>query len=183
MVELIMVLSWKSLLDFFVLFIVYLLFLFPKWKQLDKSKLIINSLMYLYISILLFLTLMPIITSLPTISMSSYEPMYLKPFNDLIYSKGPAEMQIFFNVLMLIPFGFLLPMIKKHNALTVTFTTFLLSLTIEVIQPLLNAHRISDVTDVITNTLGGLIGYFLYRLLKPKFDKYLNKEVNHELTD
>ena len=163
------------MVDFVALFLIYLFIFYPKWKRLSKSQFILNSLMYLYITILLFLTLMPILASVSNISLHSYEPMYLIPFNDLIHSRGPAEIQIFLNVIMLIPFGFLLPLIKKRNIITVTLTTFLVSLSIELIQPLLNTYRISDITDVITNTLGGLIGYLLYLLCKPIIIKSLKR--------
>lgn len=182
MVELIMVLSWKSLLDFLVLFLIYIFFLYPRWKKLAKSQFILKSLLYLYISILLFLTLMPILTSLPNISFKNYSGMHLIPFDDVINSKGPAELQIFLNVIMLIPFGFLLPMVKKHNLLSTTLITCLLSLSIEIIQPLLNTYRISDVTDVITNTIGGVIGYLLYLIFKPYLNKYIfKKEASHDI--
>ncbi|NLJ94559.1 MAG: VanZ family protein, partial [Clostridiaceae bacterium] len=41
--------------------------------------------------------------------------------------------------------------------------TFLFSLAIELTQPLLHMHRASDITDLITNTIGGIIGYLFYR--------------------
>lgn len=39
---------------------------------------------------------------------------------------------------------------------------FLLSLCIELLQPLLTTNRTSDITDVIANTAGGLAGYLLF---------------------
>lgn len=36
-----------------------------------------------------------------------------------------------------------------------------LSLSIELLQPFLNGARSADITDVITNTAGGLLGYGL----------------------
>ena len=42
--------------------------------------------------------------------------------------------------------------------------TLALSVGIEVVQPLLNAFRSSDITDVITNTIGGVLGYSLWAL-------------------
>lgn len=38
----------------------------------------------------------------------------------------------------------------------------LLSLCIELLQPLLTTNRTSDITDVIANTAGGLAGYLLF---------------------
>ena len=39
---------------------------------------------------------------------------------------------------------------------------FLLSLGIELLQPLLTTHRTADITDLIANTVGGLAGYLLF---------------------
>lgn len=185
MEEVYIVLEARSLLDFLVLVLIYFLFFFKRWKKKDRATFIINTLMYCYIAILLFLTLMPILTSIPNISLSSYKPMYLVPFDDLIKSKGPAERQIFLNVLMLVPFGFLLPMIKKQNVVKVTLTTMLMSLTIEVIQPLLNTYRISDVTDVITNTIGGVLGYLIYKACQGFIEKQIFKRkiTNYSIRD
>ena len=57
--------------------------------------------------------------------------------------------------------------------------TFLFSLTIECSQ-LLSAwwvgiySRNFDVTDLITNTIGGLIGYYIFITLRPTFYKALD---------
>ena len=62
---------------------------------------------------------------------------------------------------MTILFGFLFPLIKKENIKLpkVILYTFLLSLSIELLQPLINGFRSADITDLITNVLGGVIGY------------------------
>ncbi|MCI8545826.1 MAG: VanZ family protein, partial [Clostridia bacterium] len=71
---------------------------------------------------------------------------------------------------------FLLPLIKKENTklLKVAFYTFLLSLGIEILQPLINDCRSSDITDLITNVLGGIIGYIMYLILNTFTTKILN---------
>ena len=42
------------------------------------------------------------------------------------------------------------------------------------LQPLINDFRSSDITDLITNVLGGIIGYILYILFKPLTTKILH---------
>ena len=42
--------------------------------------------------------------------------------------------------------------------------TLALSVGIEVVQPLLHVFRRADITDVITNTIGGVLGYALWAL-------------------
>ncbi len=46
--------------------------------------------------------------------------------------------------------------------------TAALSLSVELLQPLINAARSADITDVITNTAGGLIGYAVYAIIPKK---------------
>lgn len=81
---------------------------------------------------------------------------------------------------MTIPFGFLLALIKRKNIklLKVVFYTFLLSLSIEILQPLINGARSADITDLITNVIGGIAGYVIYLILKPITIKILNNLKN-----
>ncbi len=83
--------------------------------------------------------------------------------------------QILLNVLMMIPFGFLLPVIKKCRLWRCIMYTFLLSLIIELLQPLINDYRSADITDLITNTIGGLVGYLLYLVLRQFVDVIFSK--------
>lgn len=69
---------------------------------------------------------------------------------------------LFGNVLAFMPMGFLLPLIfnKLRSAKAITITTFITSTILEVIQ-LISKLGITDIDDVILNTLGGLLGYIL----------------------
>lgn len=118
---------------------------------------------------------MPILTSLPFIFNHPYEPMNLVPFIDVSIGRGDFVRQVGLNVIMTIPFGFLLPLIKKNaKLLKVIFYTFVLSLSIEILQPLINGFRSSDITDIITNVAGGIIGYVMCLMFKPLATKILN---------
>ena len=102
--------------------------------------------------------------------------MNLVPFIDVLNSRGDFVRQVVLNVIMTIPFGFLIPFIKKENVklLKIVFYTFLLSLGIELLQPLINGIRSADITDLITNVIGGIIGYVMYLIFKPLATKILN---------
>lgn len=77
------------------------------------------------------------------------------------------------NIIWFVPFGMLLPAIKKNfTSREIILYSFLLSLSIEIIQFILNCG-ISDIDDIIFNTIGGGIGYAIYRIIN-KFTK--NKE-------
>ena len=164
----------KNTVDFIVLAIIYLFIFYRKWKAEGKDILFINTLMYIYLSFVLYFTLMPVITSLPFVFNHSYVPMNLVPFIDVSYGRGDFIRQIVLNVIMTIPFGFLLPLIKsKTSLIKIMLYTFLLSLGIEILQPLVSDFRSSDITDLITNVFGGVLGYILYFLFKPLTAKIL----------
>ena len=69
------------------------------------------------------------------------------------------------NVIMLMPLGFLLPYIWKNfrNPLKVALTGFLFSVFIEFSQ--LPTNRLSDIDDLIMNTLGAVLGYVVWKLI------------------
>ncbi len=166
----------RELFDFIVLFFIYIFMFYRKWKVQGKDVLFINTIMYIYLSFILYLTLMPILVSLPFIFNHPYELMNLVPFVDVTNGRGDFIRQVVLNIVMTIPFGFLLPLVreKKINLLNVIFYTFLLSLGIEILQPFINGVRSSDITDIITNVTGGMIGYILYLLFKPFVTKILH---------
>ena len=166
----------KELFDFIILFILYIFIFFKKWQAKGKDVLVINTLMYIYLSFVLYFTLMPIFTSLPNIFIFTSRTINLTPFIDVIESKGDFIRQVVLNVVMTIPFGFLLPHIRnlKINFIKTIFYTFSLSLIIEILQPIINSYRSTDITDLITNTLGGVIGYVFYLIFKPLTNKILN---------
>ncbi|WP_207637174.1 VanZ family protein [Anaerovorax odorimutans] len=168
------------LIDFIALAVIYFIFFYKKWKNRGKDRLLINTTMYVYISFVLYFTLMPIIVSIPFVFNHAYMPMNLNIFEDYFLGRGDAVRQIFLNVIMMIPFGFFLPIIKKQKLWSCALWTFLFSLGIELIQPLIDGFRSSDITDLFTNTMGGIIGYILYIIFKPLIEviiKYLRS--NH----
>lgn len=73
------------------------------------------------------------------------------------------------NILMLVPLGFLLPTIWKQyrDPLKVLLVGFSLSLLIEISQ--LFNRRNSDVNDLLMNTIGAIIGYFIWLGVKSLF--------------
>ena len=165
--------SIKVIIDFIVLAILYVFVFFNKWRTKGKAKMAVNTLMYIYISLVLYVTLMPIVVSLPFIFNHPYVSMNMMPFDDFFSSRGDVFRQIILNIIMMMPFGFLLPLVKKQSLLYSLFWTFLFSLGIEVTQPLIHGFRAADITDLITNTIGGLLGYVLYLVFKPLINKIM----------
>jgi len=72
------------------------------------------------------------------------------------------RLQYFLNVLLFVPLGFLLPFIWKryHPMRRTVLFSFGLSLFIELSQ--LFCARITDINDLFMNTLGGILGWFLW---------------------
>ena len=75
----------------------------------------------------------------------------------------PVE-DLFLNIILFIPFGFLLPYIApKLKFKTILLMGFAFSCTIEAIQ-VMAKWGCCDIDDVINNTLGTCIGYLCYTL-------------------
>ena len=76
-------------------------------------------------------------------------------------------LQVFYNVIMFIPFGIYLHYYYRRNLLETFLLSFMLSLFFELTQltgiygyyP--RAYRLFDVDDLILNTVGGMVGYFI----------------------
>lgn len=159
----------KYLIDFTALAFLYAFVFLKKWKSRGRDVLLVNTLMYIYLSFVLYFTLMPIITSLPFILNHPYKPMNLVPFIDVSMGRGDFLRQIILNVIMTVPFGFLFPLTRNRTAHfgRTVFFCLLMSLCIEMLQPLINGFRTADITDVITNMTGGILGYVFYVIFRP----------------
>ena len=74
--------------------------------------------------------------------------------------------QIFLNVLLFVPFGFLLPMISKHfkNPIITVTIGCLFSGMIEIMQ-YISGRGLTEVDDVITNTIGAAVGVAMYHIV------------------
>lgn len=70
------------------------------------------------------------------------------------------------NIVAFMPLGFLLPLVfKRTDRLTViTRITLLISITAEICQFIFNVGGL-DIDDVLLNTIGGVLGYLIYRLV------------------
>jgi glycopeptide antibiotics resistance protein len=97
----------------------------------------------------------------------------LVPFEDLARSLGPgmpayatdlAVGNLLANLLLFLPFGFALglrfPAAPLWRSLSIMVV---LSASVEVIQLVAGTGRSADITDVLTNTVGGLVGLLLAR--------------------
>ncbi len=98
-------------------------------------------------------------------------PVNLVPFSTILqYIEGKDHFNfntwfnnLFGNVLLFMPFGFLLPYLIKrlNNIVIIAVCSFVFSCAIEVTQRL-NRVGSFDVDDIILNTAGGIVGYLLF---------------------
>ncbi|WP_252235868.1 VanZ family protein [Clostridium sp. CH2] len=108
-----------------------------------------------------------------TTSTSEFDRIFLVPF-----SSSQVIMPYVLNIIMTIPLGFLLPLIWKQfrTLKKVALSGFLLSLCIELSQ-LFTQSRNTTTDDLIMNTLGAIIGYFIFKAL---FHIILRKNSNEK---
>lgn len=166
------------------------------YGSIHKVRVLIIYSFIFYLLIIYFLVILP----LPKIEDVFYKPNMIRliPFsfvldffretsfvftNPKTYIKAltePCFYTVVFNIFMTIPFGMYLRYYFKCNLKKTVLFSFLLSLFFELTQltglyflyPY--PYRIFDVDDLIMNTLGGVLGYFLVgtiRFLLPSRDK------------
>ncbi|MBQ8681691.1 MAG: VanZ family protein [Bacilli bacterium] len=134
---------------------------------------------YKEVFMLLFILYVMCLFEVVTLQDHNYGLSNYIPFKEIFrYEMGSYLFvrNIIGNILLFLPYGyFAADYLKSKKVLPVCFLTFLVTITIELVQ--LNIGRTFDIDDVILNTLGGMLGYFLYRGIEkikvklPKFFK------------
>jgi len=121
---------------------------------------------YLTTCIIIFITLCPITLNIPTIFLSEHTSYNFQPFVDLLYGYGNYLEEILANIILFIPFTICLRKETKCSLLKATLLGILFSFCIEITQPLISDIRVCDITDLITNSIGALIGAIIYEVYK-----------------
>lgn len=176
-----------------------------KYKSVNFVRIGINYAMLLYFLCVIALVIFPLPSAELAASLSTYD-IQLVPFRFVadIVNESPfilsnpstylptvfhqAVLQVVLNILMTIPFGMFLRYYCGCSGKKVVLLTCLLSLAIEITQftglyGIYNgSYRLCDVDDLMTNTLGGYLGYrFIYsaerflpsiQAFNMKFSKY-----------
>lgn len=96
---------------------------------------------------------------------------------NLIPFRSDGIMTYILNIIMFMPLGFLLPFIWEafRYLVKVLYTGFLFSLAIEISQ--LFNNRATDIDDLIMNTLGAILGYFVYIGVRNLFNSMNKKNI------
>lgn len=163
----------------FLFTIPFILWQYHKYGSIHKLRVLIIYSFILYMICVYFLAIFPL-PDRDSIDMSS-PVCQLIPFNfilDIIKESSQFKSlwlvltdssvyTVLFNILMFIPFGMYLRYYFKNNLKKTILFSFLFSLFLELTQltglyfiyP--HPYRLFDVDDLIINTLGGIIGYFV----------------------
>lgn len=75
--------------------------------------------------------------------------------------------QIFGNLVMLMPFGFMLPVIKKVSLKQVLMISLCFSVGIELTQ-FITGRGLMEFDDVFNNTVGAVLGYKVYDVMRER---------------
>lgn len=139
-----------------------------------KSKKYTIGLFIFYLLLLTWIILFKVHFSLP-----SGRSINLVPFGASAIINGKISyLEIIVNGLVFLPYGIFLCMLgNKKTFLKIVTPIFLTSFMYEVIQFIFHLGA-SDITDLIMNTLGGIVGigfyFILHKIFKDKVCKILN---------
>lgn len=109
------------------------------------------------------------VVGIPNIKYIRIEPQFnLIPVVDIVNGPLGYMKNTVLNILMFLPLGFLLPVIWKEfwSFKRTAVFGFALSLAIELSQ--IFTYRLTDVDDLITNTLGAILGYYAAKVILKK---------------
>ena len=113
--------------------------------------------------LLVFVTYILLLFELVT-NRDVYSGTNLVPFREILrYNIGSSNFykQVLGNIVLFVPFGFFASYYTKINKIrSITLITFLVSLTIEIVQ--IYIGRSFDIDDIILNIVGGVLGFLIY---------------------
>lgn len=143
----------------------------------NKFMNLTNVVFSLYLLLLSWLILFKLSTNLELIP--HIRNINLIPLADSVIVNGKIYIkEIIYNVLAFIPLGVYISIIKnKWNFLNKLLIGFILSLAFEIMQYVF-AIGGSDITDLISNTLGTSLGIGLYILLRKIFKNKATNIIN-----
>ena len=150
-----------------------------KQREIDLKREAMLLLMYINLAVIIRFVFYPMELKDGHIMPLIFDPAAVFPLNVRFIpfvnmfsgydSQKKMLLNIIGNIAMLIPSGIVLPVLYKKldRFWKVVLAGFMLSLCIELLQ-LPFYERVSDVDDLILNTLGVALGYGIYRLFRKK---------------
>lgn len=138
--------------------------LFKKMDRHELTNTITKVLFFIYLVALFEIIVFKM--DFPFRNMGHVQSVNLIPFKESLITNGQINYaEIFMNFVIFIPLGIYIEMLcDKWPVSRKIFIIFATSLLCEVLQFLM-AVGVSDITDIINNTLGGIVGIFFMKVL------------------
>lgn len=165
----------------FLFTIPFILHQYHKYGSINKLRVLIIYSFILYLICVYFLAIFPLPSKNEVILSKDYQLVPFKFILDIFNRCGEYKVilsfiqdssvyTVLFNILMFMPFGMYLRYYFKCNLKKTVLICFMFSLFLELTQLTglyfiySRPYRLFDVDDLMINTLGGLIGYFIVKL-------------------
>ena len=142
--------------------LISVLLLIPVFSVLNITRFHSTKKTILYFVFATYLAAVYLFVGMPTLQFMRFDlSLTLMPFLPMIADFKNTIL----NIILFIPLGIMLPFLwKKYNTLSETLIFgFSMSLAIELLQIL--TYRATDINDLIANTVGAVLGYFLFRMI------------------
>lgn len=156
--------------------LISIILLIPVFWGLNKVRFHSIKKTIFYFVFATYLSAVYLFVGMPTLQFMRFElSLTLIPFLPMIADFKNTIL----NILLFVPLGILLPFLwKKYNTLKATLMFgFGMSLSIEILQIL--TYRATDINDIIANTLGAVLGYFIFSITShiiPSVTKFAKKK-------
>ncbi|MGI9824883.1 VanZ family protein [Agromyces sp. Marseille-Q5079] len=138
-------------------------------RSSGRARLLLSTSFGVYLALLFWIVLWKL--ELPYLGSGDLRQVKLVPFLSDACNGASAPSEVVANVLLFVPFGFLLGLLAPTWPWWRSVAVFAnASLALEVAQYAL-AVGSSDVTDLVTNTVGGMLGLGLFALVRRRLDE------------
>jgi glycopeptide antibiotics resistance protein len=134
-------------------------------RRIRPSQLLFGWLLILYLYLMFGST---VFSRVPTAASQANLNLFWEYKSMLAQHSWYLAKQIFLNIAMLMPVGFLFPLARGRRCFWQTLLFgFACSLSIEVMQYVFHCG-LFEFDDIFNNTLGTFVGYMIYRIFIPK---------------
>lgn len=141
-----------------------------------------NFVLYKELSMLCFIIYILLLYYIVTFQDNNYGTNNFIPFREILRYNPTSKLfikNVFGNILLFVPFGIFVTHYVRNNKFYITlFLSILVSCSIEFAQSIIG--RTADVDDIILNSIGGIIGFLIYKLsdkVSNKLPKFMRSEV------
>ncbi|MCX6060130.1 MAG: VanZ family protein [Chloroflexi bacterium] len=163
-------------------------------RKHSPSYLFFFSAFYVYLLILVSVTIFPIPLPDAGIFLTKQEITFVLSHINFVPFKYLSDpyvdphiifREIFQNILLTIPFGFGVSFIAQFKARDFLWLAIVVGLTIEIAQLVISlgvgVYRTVDITDVLLNATGVLLGYGIFRIFACLYLKITHRfDINHK---